>query len=48
MPFVPYIAPALFKYSQPWVQNFYSKGGYALASEAIMKSYFTEDRIKKG
>jgi peptide/nickel transport system substrate-binding protein len=48
MPVVPYTAGALFKYAQPWVKNFYSKGGYALVAESLMKTYFTDERIRKG
>ncbi len=48
MMMVPYNANALFGYVQPWVQGYYDKVGYAVHMEAIAKSWFTDERIKKG
>ncbi len=45
---VPYTATNNFVYAQPWVKGYYHKAGYALHMEAIARSWFTDDRIKKG
>lgn len=45
---VPYTATSGYGYIQPWVKGYYHKTGYAIHAEAIMRSWFSEDRIKKG
>ena len=45
---VPYHASAGYVYSQPWVKNFYCKAGYPYLPDSLMKSNFTEERVKKG
>jgi peptide/nickel transport system substrate-binding protein len=45
---VPYTATSNYYYVQPWVKNYHHKSGYAIHMEAIMKSSFTDERLKKG
>ncbi|MGE0572703.1 MAG: hypothetical protein AB7H85_15405, partial [Dehalococcoidia bacterium] len=45
---VPYTATSGYGYVQPWVQNYNHKTGYSTSLEAISKSWFTEERAKKG
>ncbi|MGD9933707.1 MAG: ABC transporter substrate-binding protein [Dehalococcoidia bacterium] len=45
---VPYTATSGYSYVQPHVQGYYHKTGYATHVEAIAKSWFTEERAKKG
>ncbi|MGE0572486.1 MAG: ABC transporter substrate-binding protein [Dehalococcoidia bacterium] len=45
---VPYVQSAGFTYTQPWLQNYNHVTGYAVHTEAISKSWFTEERAKKG
>jgi peptide/nickel transport system substrate-binding protein len=45
---IPIHAPALFGWAQPWVQNLYWKSGYGIHTESFAKSWFTDERIRKG
>ena len=45
---VPYIATALVEYVQPWVQGYYPKGGYPYHIESMARSWFNDERLKKG
>lgn len=45
---VPYHASGGYVYSQPHMQNFHWKSGYAYMPDAVMKSSFTAERLKKG
>lgn len=45
---VPYTATSGYSYVQPWVKGYYHKSGYAYHIEAVVRSWFTDDRIKKG
>ncbi|MGE0572487.1 MAG: ABC transporter substrate-binding protein [Dehalococcoidia bacterium] len=45
---VPYTATSGFTYTQPWLQNYNHVSGYAVHTEAISMSWFTEDRAKNG
>jgi ABC-type transport system substrate-binding protein len=45
---IPYHAPAGYVYAQPWLKNYWHKGGYAYPVDSVMKAYFTPERLKKG
>ena len=45
---VPYHASGGWVYSQPTLKNFFWKAGYAYMPDAVMKSSFTAERLKKG
>lgn len=45
---VPYTATSAYYYFQPWIKNYNHKSGYAIHTEAIVRSWFDDDRLKKG
>ena len=45
---VPYTGSAGYGYVQPWVENYYDKGGYGYIIESIAKSWFTKERLAQG
>ena len=44
---VPYVAPALFKYVQPWVVGLYPKAGYGWHGESVPAASFTDERLDR-
>ena len=45
---VPYTGSAGYGYVQPWIENYYDKGGYGYIIESWAKSWFTKERIARG
>jgi peptide/nickel transport system substrate-binding protein len=45
---VPYIGTPVVAYVQPWIQGYYEKGGYAYHMESMARSWFTDERLRRG
>ena len=45
---VPYSGAPVVAYVQPWIENYHEKGGYAYHMESMARSWFTDERLRRG